>query len=70
MIIWGTLEVPELCGFWRYLGLGDLKMIPVVILCCQNEFKHIEKGAGQRCQSLAADIMDGHVFFNNFLLCS
>lgn len=66
-----TCEVP---GLWSYLGLGGLKMIPPVTICCQMEFHgNYSRGAGlfQSCQSLgswyAADTCDGHVTFHKFM---
>eukprot|EP00438_Fugacium_kawagutii_P011884 Skav219165 [mRNA] locus=scaffold648:263034:263732:- [translate_table: standard] len=58
----------EASGLWRLLGLGDLKMIPMVTLCCEAEFQSVVEVLGflKAAKDLAADTIDGQVVFNNF----
>lgn len=58
----------EVSGLWRFLGLGDLKKIPKVTLCCETEFQHSAELLAflKAVKALAADTVDGHVTFSNF----
>jgi len=58
----------EACGLWRYLGLGDLKMIPAVTLCCETKFQHRTELLAflKAVKALAAETFDGYVAFNQF----
>ena len=53
----------EACGLWRYLGLGDLKMIPAVTLCCETKFQHRTELLAflKAVKALAAETFDGYV---------
>ncbi|CAL1152505.1 unnamed protein product, partial [Cladocopium goreaui] len=52
-------------GLWRCLGLGDLKMIPDVTLCCEVQFQELTEVLAffKAVKALAADTIDGHVTF-------
>eukprot|EP00435_Cladocopium_sp_Y103_P056223 s396_g18.t3 len=56
-------------GLWRFLGLGDLKNIPSVTLCCEVEFQNVAEAFAflKAAKNLAADTIDDHVSFNQFL---
>ena len=53
-------------GLWKVLGLGDLKKLPKVTLCCETEFKDTAEVLAfvKAAKALAADTVDGHVAFN------
>lgn len=56
-------------GLWRFLGLGDLKKIPFVSLCCEVEFQNVTETLAflKAAKDLAADTIDDHVSLNQFL---
>eukprot|EP00438_Fugacium_kawagutii_P032476 Skav227712 [mRNA] locus=scaffold79:159703:160710:+ [translate_table: standard] len=55
-------------GLWRFLGLGDLKMIPRVTLCCEAEFKSVAEARVflKAAKDFAALTADGRVYFAKF----
>ena len=55
-------------GLWKFLGLGDLKKIPSVTLCCEVEFQNVSETLAflRAARNLAADTIDDHVTFSKF----
>ena len=53
-------------GLWRYLGLGDLKVIPDVTLRCETKFLEMTEVLAffKAIKTFAAETIDGHVTFN------
>ena len=53
-------------GLWRFLGLGDLKKIPFVSLCCEVEFQNVTETLAflKAAKDLASDTIDDHVSFS------
>ena len=53
---------------WRFLGLGDVKKLPCVTLCCEVEFPHEQelRNFFQAARQLADDTVDGQVTFARF----
>eukprot|EP00438_Fugacium_kawagutii_P011885 Skav219166 [mRNA] locus=scaffold648:282183:283261:- [translate_table: standard] len=57
----------EASGLWRLLGLGDLKMIPQVSLCCQAEFQSVAEVLGfLKAAKCIAALTTGPVTFAEF----
>eukprot|EP00438_Fugacium_kawagutii_P027428 Skav217154 [mRNA] locus=scaffold2621:329458:330228:- [translate_table: standard] len=57
----------EVSGLWRFLGLGDLKTMPHVTLCCEIKFQHVKELLAfyKAVKTFAADTVDGRVTFHN-----
>ena len=58
----------EVCGLWRFLGLGDVKRIPSVTLSSKVEFQNLREVLAffKAASQLAADTMDGQVTYGTF----
>ena len=56
----------EASGLWRYLGLGDLEMIPAVTLRCEAKFQKTAEVLAffKAAKAFAVDTVNGHVTFN------